>query len=146
MDKEHPAHAVRKPGYGAQEEIAAPADRLEDPEGAVLVVEERTVQTHAARERLCRRLDLRLVGRAPLRGCPSLQGRAVRRHYAGYRGGLKPKRACLCALARFVRRRSYFFAGGGSVFTTGVTPSISTALAAALPTGPLGSPPAARIQ
>ena len=39
-----------------------------------------------------------------------------------------------------------YLGGGAPLFTAGVTPSISTALAAALPTGPLGSLPAARIQ
>ena len=38
------------------------------------------------------------------------------------------------------------FAAAASDFTVGVTPSISTALAAALPIGPFGSFPAARIQ
>ncbi len=39
-----------------------------------------------------------------------------------------------------------YLGGVVPLFTVGVTPSISTAFAAAFPTGPLGSLPAARIQ
>ena len=48
MDDEDPAHAVGDAGQRAQDEIAGPADRLQDPEGAVLVLEERLVEADAS--------------------------------------------------------------------------------------------------
>ena len=47
MDDEHRAHRIGEARQRAEDEIAAPADRLEHPEGAVLVVEEGPVEPDA---------------------------------------------------------------------------------------------------
>ena len=89
VDQAHPAHRIGEARQRAKEEVTAPADRLENPEGAVLVVEERPVEAHAAGDRLRRRLDLGCVGLAAGRGRPPVEGRAVGRHGAGYRGAAR---------------------------------------------------------
>ena len=49
VDDEHRAHRVGQAGQAAEDEIAAPADRLKHPEGAILVVEEGPVETRPRR-------------------------------------------------------------------------------------------------
>src|SRR4051812_5237464 len=100
MDDEHPALAVRKAGDRAEEEIAAPTDRLQDPEGAILVLEERVVETDPTSDRSRRRADRRGVGRTQLRRRPPVEDRAVGRHSRRYRwatrslrDGVAPRRA-----------------------------------------------------
>ena len=99
MDEPHPAHRIGEAGQRAEEEIAAPADRLENPEGAVLVVEERPVEPDAARDRIGRRLDFGNVRRASRRRRPPVEGRAVRGHRQRYRGAFPPLRARAACLA-----------------------------------------------
>ena len=50
MDDEHRAHRIGQARQRAKNEIAAPADRLKDPEGAILVVEEGPVETDPGKE------------------------------------------------------------------------------------------------
>jgi len=80
MDEEHPTHRIGEARQRAQEEIADPADRLQDPERTVLVVEKGPVESHPTGDRFGRRVDLECVVHAPWRGRSSVEGRAVRGH------------------------------------------------------------------
>ena len=62
MDEERPPKIVGDAGQRSEGEIVAPADRLEDPEGPVLVLEEGLVEPHSAGDGVRGRLDFRCVG------------------------------------------------------------------------------------
>src|SRR5207253_1116443 len=115
MDDEHPALAVGESRNRPEEEITAPADRLEDPEGAVLIVEERLVDAQAAGDRCRRRANVRgfCRRRAPPGRGPLVEGRAFGRHRRGYRPAFRQAQGCLALYHRSSRARSHLDCGTG---------------------------------